>query len=577
MTGLLDRVDRGAAAAIAALGRHPRRAAAALLLIGLVALLPGQGALPLLDRDEARFVQGSRQMLESGDYIDIRNQEAPRYKKPVGIYWLQAGAAALSGQGAEAPMRVFRLPSLLGILAASMLIWWGSLPLAGPAAAALAGLAVATSVLTVGEAHIAKTDAALLAAVVAMQAGLIRTWQAAGPVPARWLFWGGAAVGTLLKGPIAPLIGALTLMGLLAHDRRAALWRRLRPLSGLALFAAVVLPWFIAIGIVSDGAFYRASFGEDLLGKVGQGAEGHDGPAGYYLATIWLTFWPWAPFALLALPWAWRARRRPPVVLVALWALPVWLLFSATGTKLPHYIMPALPPMAALAALWLVQGRFEFGAAAWLRAVAAVLLAGGAGILAALIVIAPLYLDLRPATLAVGMGAAGLLAALAAAWAMAADRLFAAAALSLAAALTLTPALIAGTLPRLAPLFPSERIAALDAALDACAPRPVLSVGYREMSLVARAGTDTEFPPVDTAADRLAEGDGWRVFVTSEGDADLELLRQGTGRPLAEIARFPSINYNQSDDRLSTVLVARADDPLLAPCLADLPFSTSRR
>lgn len=565
---MLDRLDRAAAAAIAALARHKVAGVFAILLVGLLALLPGQGALPLLDADEARFVQASRQMLETGDFIDIRNQDAPRYKKPVGIYWLQSAAATLQGGGAEAPMRAFRLPSLAGILAAALFTGWALLPLAGPGAAGLAGIALATSLLTVAEGHIAKSDAVLLACIAALQAGLLRSWLATRPVPARWLFWVALAAGTLVKGPLAPMVAGFTLAGLMLRDRSTGLWRRLTPLRGAGLFLLVTLPWFIAIGFVSHGGFYAAAVGTDLMGKVAQGAEGHAGPPGYYLATVWLTFFPWAPFALLALPWAWQQRRAPLVAAVAAWVLPMWLVFALAGTKLPHYLMPVFPALAMLAAAWLAGGRSQRPAPGWLRWVAAALMALPALLLAGLVAYAPAYVQVPYAAGPLALAVLGLAAALAAALSLAAGRIAGAAALALAAALTLTPALIAGTLPRLAPLFPSPRMAALDARLDACVERPVLSIGYREMSLVALAGTDTEFPDVDEAARRLAEGDGWRVFVTGKDDQALEALRAATGRPLEILANFPTVNYNQSDDRLTTRLVALKGDATLAACNA---------
>ena len=74
-----------------------RHAYAVLALLCLVLWLPGILSLPALDRDESRFAQSSRQMLDSGNYVDIRFGQVPRYKKPVGIYWLQAAATAVAG------------------------------------------------------------------------------------------------------------------------------------------------------------------------------------------------------------------------------------------------------------------------------------------------------------------------------------------------------------------------------------------------------------------------------------------------------------------------------------------------
>ena len=72
-----------------AVGSHAR-AVTLLVLVGLLFFLPGFFNIPPVDRDEARFAQATKQMVESGDFVDIRFQDEVRYKKPVGIYWLQA-------------------------------------------------------------------------------------------------------------------------------------------------------------------------------------------------------------------------------------------------------------------------------------------------------------------------------------------------------------------------------------------------------------------------------------------------------------------------------------------------------
>lgn len=90
------------------------RAYALLALLSLVLYLPGLAALPPTDRDELRFVQASRQMLESSDFLRIRFQDEPRNKKPAGIYWLQAASVDLLSTPASTAMWPYRLPSFLG-------------------------------------------------------------------------------------------------------------------------------------------------------------------------------------------------------------------------------------------------------------------------------------------------------------------------------------------------------------------------------------------------------------------------------------------------------------------------------
>src|SRR3990172_9919493 len=113
-----------------AAGSH-RRAAALLVVVALLAFLPGFFQIPPVDRDEARFAQATKQMVERGEYIDIRFQDEVRYKKPVGIYWLQA-VAVKAGEALGIPhtrttIWLYRLPSLVGATAAVVLTYWTAL------------------------------------------------------------------------------------------------------------------------------------------------------------------------------------------------------------------------------------------------------------------------------------------------------------------------------------------------------------------------------------------------------------------------------------------------------------------
>ena len=113
-----------------AVGSH-MRAVALLLLVALLSFLPGFFSIPPIDRDEARFAQATKQMVESGDYIDIRFQDEVRYKKPVGIYWLQGGvvkaARALGFERALTTIWLYRVPSLVGAIGAVLLTYWAAL------------------------------------------------------------------------------------------------------------------------------------------------------------------------------------------------------------------------------------------------------------------------------------------------------------------------------------------------------------------------------------------------------------------------------------------------------------------
>src|SRR3954464_2287633 len=142
---------RGLAGILDFATRSHGRAVMVLVIVALLNILPGFFAIPPSDRDEARFAQATKQMLEVGDYVDIRFQDEVRYKKPVGIYWMQAAAVrvgkALGVRDALTTIWLYRLPSLFGALSAVLLTYWTALAFVSRRAALVAALMLATSVL----------------------------------------------------------------------------------------------------------------------------------------------------------------------------------------------------------------------------------------------------------------------------------------------------------------------------------------------------------------------------------------------------------------------------------------------
>lgn len=578
----LDRLERGLAALIDWAAAHPWRRGALAVALALAVSLPGLSALPVTDRDEARFAQASKQMIETGDLIDIRFQDAPRWKKPVGIYWMQAASASAFG-GADAPIWAYRLPSVLGLIVAVLAAGWAAAALIGPRAAALAGPMLAVTVLAAAEAHIAKTDSMLLGLCTLCFAALAQVFrQQRAPLdPSRiagdeprgdrkslslatvLAFWGAMAGAVLVKGPILPAIVIFALLWLWVWLRQTPPVGRLRPLLGFALVIVLVAPWLVAIWQVSDGGFFRDSLGKDLMGKLAEGKEKHWGPPGLYLAIVWGTFWPWAALLPFALPWLWRQRRATWMALLAGWVIPFWLVLEAAPTKLPHYVLPLYPALILGVLAWaLAEDRpvprpWQCKVSAGLAALPPVALA-----LAALVL--PLALEGRLVWAALPFAALAVFAGIGAARAALALRPLAQIAASLVAALALYPAVLQFGLPALDTAFPSARMAVAAAQWRPCASGPIYSIGYREPSLVFLTETGTKLAQPKQAVEALRHDPGAMVLVESRWREHLDKAMGAAPPALVERAAIAYFNYNRG--KRETAVLLTGDTPRWCAC-----------
>lgn len=315
----------------------------------------GLFVLPPLDRDESRFAQATAQMLETGDFVTIRFQDAERNKKPAGIHWLQAAAVSTFSAVEDREIWAYRLPSALGLILASLFTYFCGARLFGPQVGLLGALLLAATPLAAGEAGIAKTDAALLATVAAAQCAFIHIFarvhegRAVG-ILAPAAFWAALSAAILIKGPIAPMILALTMIAVAALRRDRSWLRALKPGLGLVIIGLAVAPWLLAVNAATEGRFLAEALGRDMFGKIGASQESHAGPPGFHLALAPLLLWPAIALAPAALLDAWRDRRAWQSLLLAAWIVPGWIVFELTATKLPHYVLPFYPALCLLVA-----------------------------------------------------------------------------------------------------------------------------------------------------------------------------------------------------------------------------------
>ncbi|HEY2106902.1 MAG TPA: glycosyltransferase family 39 protein, partial [Candidatus Binataceae bacterium] len=234
-----------------------------LLLLCLALYLPGLSTIPPVDRDEAYFAQATRQMLTSGDFIRPRYLDQNRYRKPIGIYWLQAVAVKAAGDADAGVIWPYRMPSAVGITIAVLLTYYIGALMLDRAAGTLAGALLAASVLAVVQANLARADAALLACIVAAQAGLADLYTGVTPRRRNGFlaagFWAALGAGILIKGPVAPFVSGSTILTLALWDRygvpgaagsdQKSTWLAdLRWLPGILLMIAITAPWGLSLG-----------------------------------------------------------------------------------------------------------------------------------------------------------------------------------------------------------------------------------------------------------------------------------------------------------------------------------------
>jgi 4-amino-4-deoxy-L-arabinose transferase-like glycosyltransferase len=542
------------------------RAAMILVVVALLNILPGFVTIPPTDRDEARFAQATKQMLETGDYVDIRFQDEVRYKKPVGIYWLQAAAVkAGSALGMARPLTtiwLYRIPSLIGALAAVLLTYWTALAFVGRRPAFIAGLMMATCLLLSIEGRIAKTDAMLLATVVAAMGALARLYlpEQRKQIDATWawllpgIFWTALAGGVLIKGPVIVMVVVLAIGALAIADRSLRWLALLRPVAGFAWFAVLVLPWFLAIVLRAGDSFFAESIGSDLMAKVATGQESHGAPPGYYFLLFWVTFWPGAMLAGLAAPAIYAARREPGAKFLLAWLVPTWIVLELVVTKLPHYVLPLYPAAAILIAgivdarmlstrTWLVRGTL------WWFVIP--LLIGIAGIVVLIFVGRQFGLLVWPV-----IGAAAIMGVLA--WQLYEGDGPEQSLLRGAAAAILTTIAIFGLIaPSIPQLFPSATLANI-LRQSGCRDPLAASVGFHEPSVVFLAGTSTRLTDGPGAAEFLRGGECRFAFVEARQERSFAQRADVIGLRYFPQTRVEAININMSNGHSVTMGVYRS-------------------
>ena len=546
---------------------HPR---AVLITLCLLMFVPGMASIPPLDRDESRFTQATKQMIETGDFIEIRFQDEARNKKPIGIYWMQAVTADFLSSEPYNSIWAYRLPSVIGGILTVLFVFGLGAKLFDQETGLIGAGLTASSLLLIGETHIAKTDAILVACVTAAQLMVahffIAARQGAAQPPLRDSVLLGLAfgLGVLVKGPMILFFVGLTVIALSFWEGRWRWISSMRPIFGLSIVILINVPWLVAIGLVTKGAYFTEAIGQDFLGKAMGAQESHWGPPGYYLATLLVGFWPGWLFLAPGIVYAIARRREGAVRFLLAWLVPAWIVLELAPTKLPHYTLPLYPALALLCAAAVMAGVREsrsfldnvpvrIGAALWLMTTIA--------LTGALVFYVPatygtgtnivLWILAVPILGAAGIAVLFLLRGEgenATAAAVVAGAIF--------AAVTL-----AGVMPRLEQVMVSRNAANLIARSNAL-PQAVAAVGFHEPSLVFQVGTKmTLAQSAADAADFLTKTPNSVALVEQRRDVEFHqrLAQQNfVAEPLGNVK---GLNYSNGDQVSLTLYRLRKTGP----------------
>ena len=528
----------------------------------LLIFVPGLASLPPVDRDESRFAQATAQMIETGNFIEIRFQDAPRHKKPAGIHWLQALSVTLFSDVNSREIWAYRIPSLVGAVIAAFLTYWGGRAFFDKSIALLGALFLAASLLVIAEAHVATTDAALLACVTASQFALGQIYMGAkrgqaatgftSPGIPALIFWVAIGCGLMIKGPIGPFLSFLTIVCLCMVDRQWRWLERLLPLPGLVLVVVITAPWATAIWSATDGAFFYDTLSTEVWGKVTKAQEFHSGPPGYHMALLPILFWPASLFLIPAMLHSWRSRSQPEIRFCLCWIIPTWIVLEAAMTKLPHYTLPLFPAVSLLCACAVFRGGKYLGALHESgRTTVAKLWVVMWSAITILLAATPTILLIRyedrlsPGAFAIGV-AVIILAASGIKYALN-GKLTQTAALCLGASMATTVLWLQVTLPNLEYFSLSPRIAELLDRHEPDRSEPVTLVGFTEPSAVFVLGTDTRLAGAGEAADHLA-GSAALALVdgreTQNFFTEVSKLRMS----VEEIESIKGFNYSNARD-----------------------------
>ncbi|MCP4725090.1 MAG: glycosyltransferase family 39 protein [bacterium] len=316
-----------------------------LLVIGL-SFFYRLGDVPLIDRDEGAFSEATREMTLNNDYISTFLNSEPRYDKPILIYWFQLVSVKVFGINEFA----FRLPSAIFAGLWVLMVFLFCRDYFDRKTSILAAVITATSLWTIIIGRAATADALLNLLLVLTMFSLYR-YIISGRISILYQVFLWAGLGTLTKGPVAVVIPFFAGLVYYLSKKQFKPWLRavLNP-AGIAIFCLVTLPWYIVQYLKEGMPFIEGFFFKHNVDRYMSSMEGHAGSILYYLIFTFLIVLPYTSLLIRILPRVKLFRENDLDRFMWSWFFFVLVFFTASGTKLPHYLLYGGTPLFILMA-----------------------------------------------------------------------------------------------------------------------------------------------------------------------------------------------------------------------------------
>jgi 4-amino-4-deoxy-L-arabinose transferase-like glycosyltransferase len=309
----------------------------------------GISDIGLIGPDEPRYAEVAREMYASGDFVTPRLHGEPWFEKPPLMYWGVAAAYAVFGVGEFAA----RFPSAFGAALSVFLIYYACRKLWGRPTAIWACLILASSVGYFAFARAASMDMPLTICLTSALLSFLTAYNSSSPNRRFWFFafYAFIGFGVLAKGPVAIVLPVMSLFGYLVFRGRLSEWREWHP--GYAWIILLIAgPWYAAVTWANGMEFIRVFFINQNLARFTSTVHGHPRPFYFYIPDFLMLAFPWS---FLILPAMRRGLDRNDRLLIW-WTIVPIIFFSLSGSKLPGYILPSVPPAIMLFAREIPKG-----------------------------------------------------------------------------------------------------------------------------------------------------------------------------------------------------------------------------